>query len=103
MPYRSPSGNYSDYSGWIFLDVRVDTTGHVTGSAVRLHRPDERFSNSIRAMASGLIYPLPFRSRSSQLAPYDELYIILVEGTQVIIPEEVLQAERQARNQVRLR
>lgn len=97
------SGNYSDYSGWIFLDVRVDTTGHVAGSTVRLHQPDERFSNSIREMASRLIYSLPFRSRSAQLAPYDELYIILVEGTQVIIPEEVLQAERQARNQIRFR
>jgi hypothetical protein len=97
------SGTYPGYSGWVFLDVSVDVTGHVLGTTVRLYRPNDIFEKAIHDMATRLVYPVPTHNSSLEDTPYEKLYIILVDGSQIVIPEEVLQAQRLGLNQVRHR
>jgi hypothetical protein len=86
------SGTHSSYSGWIFFDLRLDGFGHVLSSTVRLHQQDEGFAEAIRGMTARLVYPLT-HPRPDQ-SPYDKFYIVLVDGNQVVIPEELVRSHR---------
>lgn len=87
------TNKYSSYSGWVFLDVKVGPDGVVESSDVRLHQPDTGFETAIHAMAGRLRYPTTNRNGSPGSA-YENMYIILVSGNQAVIPEEILEAQR---------
>ncbi|HXB32361.1 MAG TPA: hypothetical protein VNV35_03025 [Puia sp.] len=87
------SSKYKDYSGWIFLDVQFNSAGHILGSYVRLHQPNGDFEKDIREMASHLIYN--WASGNKDVASvYERSYVILVDAGEVLIPEQVVQAQR---------
>ncbi|HET6253410.1 MAG TPA: hypothetical protein VFE32_05025 [Puia sp.] len=87
------TSKYGDYSGWILLDVHINSAGRVISSYVRLYQPNEAFGNEVRAMASRLAYPSMSGIRGSGMG-YEKFYIILVEANDVVIPEQILQDQR---------
>jgi antitoxin component YwqK of YwqJK toxin-antitoxin module len=87
------TNQYSTYSGWVFLDVKVSGAGRILSTDVRLHQQNDAFAKDIRDMAARLTYPASSKA-GDQGASYEKLYIILVEANHVVIPEEVLQSQR---------
>ncbi len=87
------STKYKDYSGWIFLDVHLNSAGQVLGSYVRLYQPNGDFENDIREMASHLIFNRASGSEDAH-ATYERSYVILVDAGEVLIPEQVVQEQR---------
>jgi antitoxin component YwqK of YwqJK toxin-antitoxin module len=86
---------YASYSGWVFLNLRIDPTGHILDTEVTLFQPNEEFKKDIRNMASQLPFaPIVLRGDLGSAHPYEKMYIILVEGGEVVIPEQVLEYQR---------
>lgn len=87
------SNKYPPYSGWVFLDLRVGANGGVVSSSAWLHQPDSAFERGIREMAA----QLPFKAYTGadgKGAPYEKTYIVLIDRNQIVIPEELVAAER---------
>jgi hypothetical protein len=87
------SNKYGGYSGWVFLDLKIDGTGRILNTYIKLYQPNAEFEKEVRAMAAKLAFPSIVRA-GEQSDPYEKMYIILVEGSEVVIPEEVLEDQR---------
>ena len=90
------TNKYKDYSGWVFMDLRINGAGHVTSSYIRLYQPNEGFENNIRAMASRLTYPAypAAYAKANPTIVFEKFYFILVEANEVVIPEQILENQR---------
>ncbi len=87
------TNKYPAFNGWVFLDLMIGGDGHVLGSHVRLYQPNTELEKDIRDMAARLIYSLP-AARSGEGASYEKMYIILLGNNEVVVPEELLQQQR---------
>jgi len=89
------SDRYRDYSGWILLDIHYDKAGRVSAKSVRLYQENEALRKELLTMVDRLQKPGKM-TLDGNGTPYERWYVVLVEATQVVIPEEVLYKRRQA-------
>src|SRR5579863_640616 len=89
---------YKDYSGWVFLNVHLNSAGHVLDSYVRLYQPNDDFEKDIHEMASHLIYNWASGSKEMS-STFERSYVILVDAGEVLIPEQVVQEQRMHNSQ----
>ncbi|HXD77477.1 MAG TPA: hypothetical protein VN616_06695 [Puia sp.] len=87
------TNKYKSYSGWIALDLLVDTTGRVASTRVHLYEPNADLERDLRTIAAGLRYS-PLFSTQRFHAPFEKLYIILISGNDMVVPEELLDNQR---------
>jgi YD repeat-containing protein len=86
------TGQYKDYTGWVFLDLLIGTSGEIDQKVVRLSQQNDAFEKGIRDMLDHVQYQ-PW-SRKGQNMAYEKFYIVLVGGGNFVIPEELLTNER---------
>ena len=86
------TGQYKDYTGWVFLDLLIGTSGDIHQKVIRLSQQNDAFEKSLRDMLDHVQYQ-PW-SRKGQNLPYEKFYIVLVSGGNFVIPEELLINQR---------
>lgn len=87
------TGRYKTYSGWAFLDIKFNRKGKLIGKYVRLAHPDEALEKDMLDMLSGVKSPGTMSVNDLNVA-YDKFFIVLIDASQAIIPEEVLSKQR---------
>jgi antitoxin component YwqK of YwqJK toxin-antitoxin module len=83
------SNNYSDYSGWIFINLNYDGSGKMLEKYIRLYQPNEAFQQDIFRMLDGFDHRGPVTIDGKPSA-YQEFYVVLVESNHAVIPEQIL-------------
>jgi antitoxin component YwqK of YwqJK toxin-antitoxin module len=86
------TGQYKDYSGWVFLDLLIGTSGDIHQKVIRLSQQNDAFEKDLRNMLDHVQYQ-PW-SRKGQDMPYEKFYIVLVSAGNFVIPEELLINQR---------
>ena len=86
------TGQYKDYTGWVFVDLLIGTSGDIHQKVIRLSRQNDAFEKSLRDMLDHVQYR-PW-SRKGQNMPYEKFYIVLVSAGNFVIPEELLINQR---------
>jgi antitoxin component YwqK of YwqJK toxin-antitoxin module len=87
------TNKFGDYSGWIFLWMYYDEEGLLRNKYVRLFRQNDAFREAIQKMLDGFSGQLPIRIDNKNRA-FEKFYVILVEGNQMVIPEQILENAR---------
>ena len=87
------SKKYSDYSGWVFVDLKYTAYGQILKKYVRLYQTNPAFEKDILDMLERFDN-LPPVIVNGNPYPFEKFYILLVEGNEVVIPEEVLMKSR---------
>jgi hypothetical protein len=87
------SNKYRYYSGWIFVDIKFDADGKITGKHVRLYHPDDEFKDEILRMLDRFDNEGPLVLNGLN-TPYEKFCILLLESNEVVIPEQLLQVQR---------
>jgi antitoxin component YwqK of YwqJK toxin-antitoxin module len=83
------SKNYSDYSGWIFINLKYDGSGKMLDKYIRLYQPNEAFQQDIFGMLESFDHRGAVTIDGKPVA-YQEFYVALVESNHVVIPEQIL-------------
>jgi antitoxin component YwqK of YwqJK toxin-antitoxin module len=86
------TGQYKDYTGWVFVDLLIGTSGDIHQKVIRLSQQNDAFEKDLRNMLDHVQYQ-PW-SRKGQNLPYEKFYIVLVSGGNFVIPEELLTNQR---------
>ncbi|GGB15545.1 toxin-antitoxin system YwqK family antitoxin [Puia dinghuensis] len=85
--------NYSDYSGWIFADMKFDKDGKIGKTCVRLFEKNDAFEKDIYSLLDHLEKEEPIRLNDVKIK-YEKICVILVESNEVVIPEALLMKQR---------
>lgn len=83
----------SGYSGWVFVDVKFDKNGNITEPYVCLSHENDEFEKDIRYLLDHLEKEDPIIIRNIK-TPAEKFCIILVDSSQVVIPELLLAKQR---------
>jgi YD repeat-containing protein len=86
------TGQYKDYTGWVFLDLLIGTSGDIHQKVIRLSQQNDAFEKDLRNMLDHVQYQ-PW-NRKGQDMPYEKFYIVLVSAGNFVIPEELLINQR---------
>jgi antitoxin component YwqK of YwqJK toxin-antitoxin module len=83
--------DYGHYSGWVFLDLKLNPPGKVD-AVVHLCAQNDEFGSDIKNIFSNLrVDPALFAGSQTR---FEKMYILLVENSQLVIPEELSQPQR---------
>jgi antitoxin component YwqK of YwqJK toxin-antitoxin module len=94
MTHILKSGKYSDYSGWVLLDIKYDKSGRVATRSVRMYQENEGFRKELVSLLEDMKRPGKLILDGND-TPFERFYVVLVEGNAAVIPEEFLQKSRQ--------
>ena len=83
------TGKYKDYKGWIFLDIKFDSTGKINQKYLRLLHPDTAFQADILDMLDILNNQTQLWI-NGQKFEFEKFFVVLVEAGEVVIPEQLL-------------
>jgi hypothetical protein len=86
------TGQYKDYTGWVFLDLLIGTSGDIDQKVIRLSQQNDAFEKDLRNMLDHVQFR-PW-NRNGQNMAYEKFYIVLVSAGSFVIPEELLINQR---------
>jgi YD repeat-containing protein len=79
------SNSYTDYSGWVLLDIKYDENGKIIGKSAKLFQPNPRLEDDLLLV----LYDLDNQNSAfvKRKIPFELFYIVLIEGNKMAIPE----------------
>jgi hypothetical protein len=83
------TNEFKDYSGWVFLYVHFNSHGQLTNRSVILYNQNDRFKEELLKILDQLGQQ---NAQGNQKigSGFGKFYVVLLEGNQMVIPEELL-------------
>ena len=88
------SGKYDDYSGWVLLDIHYNRHGRILDKSVRLYQENAAFKADLLKMIDHMQTPAEFYLDGKNVS-FEKFYVILIEANQLVIPEQLLEKQRE--------